>query len=193
MSRSEAERERLGREVYDAAQWGDLDRLRAAERQGGSLDWKNRNGWTSLMTASVYNRLAVVRYLLSRNVELNAVDSSGRSALHFAARDGSTEVAVALLEAGIDHAIVATRGTAAGKTAQQWAEFNNKSETAAAIASFIAEYTRSPSHVCCSQAPPCKQKQLFFSHLSLFTAKPRAPSKTCDVLEDEAASGDYAR
>ena len=166
MSRSEAELNRLGQEIWEAADWGNLDRLRAAERQGGSLEWKDSNGWTPLMRASINNRLAVVRYLLSRNVELNAVDSNGWSALHHAAMNGRTEVAVALLEAGIDHTIVHN----AGKTAQQTAKSSNKpgaAETAAAIASFIAEYARSPSHVWCLQAPCKPNKTVLFSHLSL--------------------------
>ena len=44
LSRSEAELNRLGKEVWNAAQAGGLDGLRAVERQGGSLEWRNGGG-----------------------------------------------------------------------------------------------------------------------------------------------------
>ena len=128
------------------------------------MEWKDLGygNQTPLMIASGRNRLAVVRYLLSRNVELNAVKSNnGYSALHCAAGRGHTEVAVALLEAGIDHTSVTDKWDG-GWTAQQKAERNNKPETAAAIASFIAEYARSPFHVLCSQPPHMQTKTALF-------------------------------
>ena len=143
---SEAELNRLGLAVWNAAKDGNLDRLRAAERQGGSLGWENVDGSTPLKIASLYNRIGVVNYLLTRDVDLNTVSTRGMSALHYAALFGNTEIAVALLEAGIDYTIVYRDDIDQypwrrfGKTAQQFAESHDNVDTTAAIIGFIADH-----------------------------------------------------
>ena len=126
---------------------GDMERLMNAVDRGGNLEYKTWDN-TPLMIASIYNQLCIVRYLLSRNVELNTVNRFGWSALHLATANGHTDIALELLNAGIDHTIVSTkcldRSDDTCETAQQVAERLNKNDTFAAMVSFFdrqaAEY-----------------------------------------------------
>ena len=125
---------RHGWEVYMAANAGNLDRLRIAESQGGNLEWENEYKHQPLMVAACNrNCLDVVNYLLSRGVNLNAVDVNGYNALHYAAREGCTEIAMALLNAGIDYTVLCN----SKMTAQQYAEYYRQHDTSTSIGYFI--------------------------------------------------------
>lgn len=56
-------------------------------------------GYTLLMAAASYSQLHVLDYLLANQVELNAVDHDGDSALHYAS---THEAAAKLVAAGVD-------------------------------------------------------------------------------------------
>ena len=127
----------LGHEIHAAARTGDLDRLRAAEDRGGSLEYvdaERGDAWTPLMIASINNHVGIIRYLVSRNVHLHTMDRWGLNALHRAAWYGNVDAVVELMEAGIDHTTV---DICRGQTAYQYAE--ESPETEAAIASFVAK------------------------------------------------------
>ena len=107
-----------GREVYEAAMIGDLDRLKNAEKRGGSLGWTNPRGWTPLMAAAYHCQIAIVLYLVGRKVDLNTRNNVGQSALHLAAIHNWYVIAGILLKDGSMNAcIVATDGASQGMTA----------------------------------------------------------------------------
>jgi len=66
----------------------------------------NRNKTTVLMVASSQGQIDLVTYLLSRDVEVNALSAHGETALAFAASHGDTEVAKLLIEHGADVNVV---------------------------------------------------------------------------------------
>ena len=73
--------------------------------------------------SSVGNKEAVI-ILLEANVNLNAQDNFGQTALHWAARKGQLEVLKVLLEAGSDRKVIGILG----KTAADLAKENNKTQ-----------------------------------------------------------------
>jgi ankyrin repeat protein len=70
-------------------------------------------GWTPLHYAAFENRTAVINYLLTKDVNKDALAPNGYTALMLAARNGHLEAAIALLYADAD---VGIRGPA-GETA----------------------------------------------------------------------------
>jgi ankyrin repeat protein len=74
----------------------------------------DENGYTLLQAASSYSRAAVMQWLIQapQAVNVNAVDTEGDSALHYADK---VEAATYLVQSGIDTALL----NVAGKTALQ--------------------------------------------------------------------------
>jgi ankyrin repeat protein len=58
--------------------------------------------WTPLILAAAMGYVQVVALLIAAGAETSARDSSGMAAIHYAARQGETEVVKALVEAGVD-------------------------------------------------------------------------------------------
>ncbi|KAJ7691281.1 hypothetical protein B0H17DRAFT_1063335 [Mycena rosella] len=73
------------------------------------------SGQTLLHLASFLGFDALVRFLVARDVDLDARDRNGYTSLHFAAIAGARACATILVQAGADHEIV----NALGKTAQE--------------------------------------------------------------------------
>ncbi len=79
-------------------QWEPVDPvelLRAARN-----DERNQHGWTVLMMASNRSRLDIVDLLLKNRIDVAAVDSKGKTSLHFAIAGHSLDGTRLLLEAG---------------------------------------------------------------------------------------------
>jgi ankyrin repeat protein len=73
----------------------------------------DENGYTLLQAAASYSRAAVMQWLIqTQAVNVNAVDTEGDSALHYADK---VDAATYLVQSGIDIALL----NAAGKTALQ--------------------------------------------------------------------------
>lgn len=101
-----------------AAQWGDLDIVRALLENGAQPDARTRNGLTALQLAAASGNASIVelliRYLYTGNAllpqhvlrpahllaQLNALTENGQSALSMAAASGHYQVCALLLEAG---------------------------------------------------------------------------------------------
>ena len=66
------------------------------------LEQRDRDGRTLLINAAFCRCTEIVRYLLSQNVNVNAVDKSGFSALHAAVQENCIEIVDLLLNAGAD-------------------------------------------------------------------------------------------
>jgi hypothetical protein len=88
-------------EVHEAAGKGDLAKVKALAKQSYvSLSSKDGSGRTPLIVASMSGKLEVVRYLLSRGVDVNAADSGGRTSLYFAAQNNFMSIAKLLISRG---------------------------------------------------------------------------------------------
>lgn len=73
----------------------------------------DENGYTLLHAAASYNQIEILQFLLSNQVNINAVDNEGDSALHYA---GNAQVAQILIQEGKANPAQVNGG---GKTALQ--------------------------------------------------------------------------
>lgn len=89
--------------VYSAAAYGDLERLRRfVELDGGgaSLAAPDGNGYHALQWAALNNYPHAALYIIEHGGDVNAEDNSQQTALHWAAVRGATATADVLLENG---------------------------------------------------------------------------------------------
>ena len=63
----------------------------------GTINWKERNGWTALMMACFSNRIEVVKLLLEEGADVNMQDDSKRTALMLAVNKGHLSITKCLL------------------------------------------------------------------------------------------------
>ncbi|XP_039823477.1 probable protein S-acyltransferase 23 isoform X2 [Panicum virgatum] len=90
-------------DVYSAAAYGDLERLRGFVERGGAaaaLREPDANGYHALQWAALNNYPHVALYLIEHGADVNATDHAQQTALHWAAVRGSTSVADVLVEHG---------------------------------------------------------------------------------------------
>lgn len=94
----------LDRQLCQAAQVGDLMRVKNLAAHGACINAAQQNGWTALMLAANSRRFAVVKFLLNhgsdvhrRSVAYNDVD-----ALMLAAQAGNAAICRLLLNYGVD-------------------------------------------------------------------------------------------
>ena len=66
----------------------------------GSVEARDSNGWTPLMTASYRGHTSIVKALLAAGADVNAANNDGETALILACEDGHLEAARALVAAG---------------------------------------------------------------------------------------------
>ncbi|PWA56803.1 zinc finger, DHHC-type, palmitoyltransferase, Ankyrin repeat-containing domain protein [Artemisia annua] len=93
--------ESMKNDVYTAAAYGDLDKLKnLVESEGASVHKPDDLGYRALQWAALNNRVAAAQYILERGADVNAVDLTGQTALHWSAVRGAIQVADLLLEEG---------------------------------------------------------------------------------------------
>ena len=99
--------------------WGAIAQASLARGQGYSNTVTPR-GITTLMYAAKYNneRLAA-RLLTESNLNLDAIDSEGNTALHYSMAHGDAVIAAMLLDAGADHSIESRTGTSIADLASE--------------------------------------------------------------------------
>jgi ankyrin repeat protein len=116
--------------VLDAAEAGDVDRLRRAIAAGQGVNDANRNGLTALALAARGGHAEAVSLLLEQSADPGRPDASGRTPLAFAAMADDPDSARLLLAAG-------ARGDATderGRSALWHAAASNSARAAAALA-----------------------------------------------------------
>lgn len=106
------------KELWEAADLGDLAKLTQRLDEGAEIDWGNPESYseTSLYRASKEGHLPVVNVLLLRGAQINKRDDGGWTPLFVAALNGRQPVVQALLQAGADPAASPTDGNYAGWT-----------------------------------------------------------------------------
>ena len=67
-----------------------------------SVNAKDRNGHTPLITAAKEGQKDFILDLLHRGADLTSTSAKGKTALHYAAANGHTEIVGMLLEKGAD-------------------------------------------------------------------------------------------
>lgn len=94
------------RGIWSAAQFGDLKRVKKLIREGVDTDLRDSAGYTSLHYAARNGHLAVCKFLVQHNADINAITRSGRAtALHRACSAGQAEIVKFLLEHKADTAL----------------------------------------------------------------------------------------
>jgi len=97
------QKEKLNRRLQDAAESGQLDKVRDLIAAGAQIDIADENGMQALHIAVYRSRLSVVKFLLEKGARIDAVDDEGWTPLHYV---DHLPVAEFLLEAGADPAAV---------------------------------------------------------------------------------------
>eukprot|EP00808_Paulinella_micropora_P018328 g78737.t1 len=118
-------------ELPDAAEKGDVDRIRELLAQSVDVDLeaRDRDGRTALMSAARESHVAVAEALLQAKAALNTQNNDGVTALMHAGYWGRTEVAALLLKAKADM----TLKNGNGRTALDCAREGNKTKAAALL------------------------------------------------------------
>ncbi|KAG0530178.1 hypothetical protein BDA96_05G163000 [Sorghum bicolor] len=113
-------------DVYSAAAYGDLERLRGFVEQGGpaaaALREPDGNGYHALQWAALNNYPHVALYIIEHGGDVNATDHARQTAMHWAAVRGSTSVADVLMEHGARVEVADVNGYRAVHVASQYGQ-----------------------------------------------------------------------
>lgn len=90
----------VGMDVWDAAQDGNLERVKQLVSQGTQVDMQDKSGNTPLLCAACRDRLAVVQHLISKGANVSLPNNDGETPLHMAIFIGSFEIAKYLITNG---------------------------------------------------------------------------------------------
>jgi pectate lyase len=85
-----------------AAYRGDLDKIRAALKDGADVNSKNSQGETLLYSAALEGRKDIVEFLIIQGADINSKNSQAKTALHAAAVGGHKDVVELLIAKGVD-------------------------------------------------------------------------------------------
>lgn len=105
--------------LHHAARAGWLDDIEAELEAGEDIDVRTGDDWTwtPLHIASMSEHVSVVRLLLDRGADINALDGRGNTALMLAIHAKRIETAYLLLDAGADTRVTNRSGRTADNLA----------------------------------------------------------------------------
>ena len=86
--------------IYEAAEMGDLDRVKAFIEEGIEVNVKKNNGSTPLYMAAYGGHMDVVELLIDKGADVNASNNWGWTPLHTAAAHGYRDIVELLLAKG---------------------------------------------------------------------------------------------
>ena len=92
----------LNDDLFDAANRGDLKKVKRLLNEGADVNAKDEDGWTPLHWAAYYGHLNVVKLLVDRGADVNAKSKAGETPLHWAAANGHLDVVEFLVDRGAD-------------------------------------------------------------------------------------------
>eukprot|EP00095_Tigriopus_kingsejongensis_P001585 maker-scaffold831_size90909-snap-gene-0.17 protein:Tk01585 transcript:maker-scaffold831_size90909-snap-gene-0.17-mRNA-1 annotation:"inversin protein alternative isoform" len=92
--------EELNQQVVEQAGEGNVTALKSLLDQGADVDFKLKDGRSSLVVAAWGGHLKTVEFLMAKGANVHSVTNSGHSALHAAAQIGALGVAKALADGG---------------------------------------------------------------------------------------------
>jgi len=90
----------LGKDLYEAAERGDIEQATAALDAGADVNWRKVDyaSWAPLHAASRNGHEAAVRLLIERSADVNAASSRNTPPLHPAVENGHAPIVHLLLE-----------------------------------------------------------------------------------------------
>jgi ankyrin repeat protein len=94
-----------GQQLINSIWIGDIASVRKLLDEGVDVNWKNGNGWTALMYASIQGHVEGFKLLLDRGAQIDIKNNDGSSALIIASYNGRFECVRLLLERGADMSI----------------------------------------------------------------------------------------
>ena len=97
---SAEEAKKLGLELIEKAEVGDLDAVMELVGKGSNVDEKDEDGDTALMIASKNGHVEVVKALIENGAKVDEKNNNDDTPLMWASGDGTVEVVKALLDAG---------------------------------------------------------------------------------------------
>ncbi len=86
--------------LIDAAEKGQIERVKALLEAGADVNAKGENSWTALMVAVLGGNTEAVQVLLDAEADVNAKAKDGRIALMWAEDSGHNEIVEILKKAG---------------------------------------------------------------------------------------------
>eukprot|EP01083_Nonionella_stella_P204993 746886_1 len=110
-------------DVFSCAVYGEIDSLKTlieSESPFNNINCKDSYGSSLLMEAARYGHLNIVEYLLGKGSDVDAINLSNQTALHFACGGGYDNVVTLLLERKANPDMKDVDG----KTALHWASKN---------------------------------------------------------------------
>ena len=87
---------------YEAANYGDLDKVKSLLEKGADVNAADERGVTALMNAAYYGHLDIIKLLLEKGADVNAKDVYGYTPLILASGGGNLKAAKLILEYGAD-------------------------------------------------------------------------------------------
>ena len=90
----------LGRQLIDAAEQGNVERVGALLDQGVAVDFRDGGQWTPLLWASSRGHRAVAALLLDREADVNAESVSGNTPATLASAQGHLDTLQLRVEGG---------------------------------------------------------------------------------------------
>ncbi len=93
----------LASDIHQAAKGGDLAKVKALlEKNQGLAEAKNEKGETPLHSAASAGQLEVMKFLVSKGVDVNLKENNGATALHLACYYGHRDTVEWLIDHGAD-------------------------------------------------------------------------------------------
>jgi len=111
--------EELGKALYRACRWGNLEICKELVRAGSNVEWHTTNNTTPLLIAAQEGNTQVVEFMLSVTANINAVRNDGASALYLAVLGKQPDVVRLLVASGADRTLTRNDGSTALSLAQK--------------------------------------------------------------------------
>ena len=92
----------LGQQLFYTCSYEDPTELAQLLDAGANKEWRDDLGWTPIIRAAFFGRLATVKLLADRGADIHARNNDGMNALMQASCWGNTAVAEFLLDRGVD-------------------------------------------------------------------------------------------
>ena len=86
--------------MFLAAESGELTKIQEALKAGVAVDVRDQQGQTSLLIATLNNRVNVARFLIARGADVNAKDRRGDTPFLYAGAQGRNEILKMMLRSG---------------------------------------------------------------------------------------------
>ena len=187
----------LDRQLYGAAQTGDVAAIERLVAEGASPNAKDEDEFSAVCRAAFQRHAGAVSALVRLGADLDARDSLGDTALMGAAKYGRVEYARALLDAGAARTLRATGGGFEGKTALEIAEERSKAKPdwhwAKQSRHESDEWFAARQKGCAEVAALTKRRLGQFSSTSYSLGKARSPNFLLADFASKCAQGRGSR